>query len=179
MTTKALFYIVAVILTIFSPWSFADKISPVTKADFSIFISGHSLSIGDQWSEKTLKLAGTEKSNEFVGDVAFGDVNYKFWQHNYPGYSIYSSNFLWDKQQRSVDSYIVVQISLDSAVIVTYRGVKVGDSKNKVVDKYGAGIIDDSEERHSLVYESDDKRIAFQIENGKVSYITLLLKKTE
>ena len=153
--------------------------SNLTVSDFGVTIAGQRFAIGDEWNEKAIQLAGKEESGEFVGDVPSGDSSYKFWQHNYSGYSLYSSNIFWDKQQRSIDSYLIAQISLDSPVITTFRGIKVGDTESKLVEKYGSGAADDSDDQHWIGYESSDKRIAFQIENKKISHITMLYKLSD
>ena len=175
----------AVLVTFTSPFTVAaaptniqetKNAFPLTATDFTVVISDHSLALGDVWNDKTMQFSGKEISSQFVGEVPFGDSSYKFWQHNYAGYSVYSSNFLWDKQNRSVDSYIFTQISLDSSEIVTSRGVKTGDSINKLLASYGPGTLDDSDDERWLSYDTFDKRISFQIEDNKVSHIIMVFR---
>ncbi|MCX8963412.1 hypothetical protein EHW64_20465 [Erwinia psidii] len=148
----------------------------LTMDDFFVDISGHKLGIGNKWNEKTAHFFGKEQSRQFVGDIPAGDTSYKFWQHNYAGYSVYSSNVYWDKEERSVDDYIIAQITISSPVIMTNRGVKVGDSEEQLINKYGAGNEDDSDGQHWRIFENDSKRIGFQIENKKVTNINIIFR---
>jgi hypothetical protein len=75
----------------------------------------------------------------FVGEVPFDGTNYKFYQHQKAGLEIFSSNLWWDKAERSVDDYIVSQITLTAEDFATPRGVHVGSTIRELNNAYGDG----------------------------------------
>lgn len=153
------------------------KIAPVNNEDFTVTINGHKFSLDDRWDNEKISLAGKELDSNFVGDVEAGDVSYKFWQHNYNGYSIYSSNIYYDKEKRDIDEYVIAQISLDAdqSSLTTMRGIKSGDALQDLLKKYGPGKEDDSDGEKWIEYEYQNKKISFQIEGSKVSNIIMVI----
>lgn len=153
------------------------KIAPVNNEDFTVTINGHKFSLDDRWDNEKISLAGKELDSNFVGDVEAGDVSYKFWQHNYNGYSIYSSNIYYDKEKRDIDEYVIAQISLDAdqSSLTTMRGIKSGDTLQDLLKKYGPGKEDDSDGEKWIEYEYQNKKISFQIDGGKVSNIIMVI----
>ncbi|MCU5771722.1 hypothetical protein N5923_08895 [Erwiniaceae bacterium BAC15a-03b] len=143
-------------------------------ADFSVTLNQQRFSLGDKWDDQAKQRAGAQISESFVGDVPSGESNYKYYQHSYAGYEIYTANLFWEKEQRDIDSYIIAQITLNAPGIATFRGVSVGDTQSELVKKYGNGTIDDSDNQHWIYYDGDGKRISFQIENNKVSHIMMV-----
>jgi len=141
-----------------------------------VVLNQQRFALGDRWDEQAQKRAGIQHSEAFVGDVPAGDSSYKFYQHSYIGYDIYTANLFWQTQHRDVDSYLIAQITLDAPGIATSRGISVGDTTREVIKHYGSAIIDDSDNQHWLYYENEGKRLSFQIENDKVSRITMVFK---
>ncbi|EMB4326907.1 hypothetical protein RJ492_005528 [Pluralibacter gergoviae] len=162
-------------ITTFSIASAAQVQSTVNAADFSLTINNQKVSLENSWNDLIKKRLGAQESEAFVGDVPVGNSIYKYYQHNYSGFSIYTSNLEWDKQHRDVDTYIIAQITIDSPEIKTSRGVKVGTSKDVLVRKYGKGTVDTSDEQYWIYYDGEGKRISFQIEGGKVSHIMMVI----
>ncbi|QZX94322.1 MULTISPECIES: hypothetical protein [Pantoea] len=151
----------------------------LTAADFSVEINNHPFSLGDKWSDETQKQMGAQISENFVGDVPAGDTSYKYYQHKYDGFEIYTANLFWQKEQRDIDSYLIAQITLNTPAIKTARGVGTGDSQDMLVSKYGQGTVDDSDNQHWLYYDADNKRMSFQLENKKVSHIMMTINTDE
>ncbi|MFZ4835069.1 hypothetical protein [Rouxiella sp. Mn2063] len=152
----------------------ANTQSAIDAVDFSVVLNKQHFSLGDKWDEQAQKRAGMQRSEAFVGDVPVGDSSYKFYQHSYAGYDIYTANLFWETQHRDVDSYLVAQITLEAPGIATSRGISVGDTPSDVTKRYGRAMTDDSDNQHWLYYESNGKRLSFQIENDKVSRITMV-----
>ena len=126
----------------FSVASAAQVQSTVNTIDFELTIDNQKISLGDTWDDLMKKHFSAQESEAFVGDVPVGNSNYKYYQHNYRGFSLYTSNLNWDKQHRDVDAYIISQITIDSPAIKTSRGVTVGTSKEALVRKYDKGTVD-------------------------------------
>lgn len=162
-------------MTTFSIASAAQVQSTVNAADFDLTIKNQKVSLGNTWNDLIKKRLGAQESDAFVGDVPVGNSSYKYYQHNYRGFSIYTSNLEWDKQHRDVDTYIIAQITIDSPAIKTSRGVTVGTSKEVLVRKYGKGTVDSSDEQYWIYYDGERKRISFQLEGGKVSHIMMVI----
>lgn len=152
----------------------ASAISPISSSDFTVQINNHPFALGATWNESAKKNAGVQLSESFTGEIPSGESSYKYYQHHYDGYDVYSSNLLWDKQNRDIDSYIIAQITLNKPGVKTARGISVGDSKVQLESKYGSGAVDDSDNQYWLYYDGDGKRILFQIERGKVSHIMMV-----
>lgn len=159
----------------FSMASAAQVQSTVNATDFDLTINNQKVSLENSWNDLIKKRLGAQESEAFVGDVPIGNSSYKYYQHNYRGFSIYTSNLEWDKQHRDVDTYIIAQITIDSPEIKTSRGVTVGTSKDVLVRKYGKGTIDTSDEQYWVYYDGEGKRISFQLEGGKVSHIMMVI----
>lgn len=126
-------------------------------------IKGEVFSLGDKWDEIKKNNAGKELSSSYVGEVTIQDASYKFFQHNYSGYSIFSSNIYYNKVGRDVDDYIVSQISFNNAsTIKTYRGIQVGDSLKSVMRKYGSGKEDNTDNEKWIDYQLGEKVYPFR-----------------
>lgn len=164
-----------ILMATFSVASAAQVQSTVNVIDFEIIIDNQKISLGNTWDDLIKKHLGAQESEAFVGDVPVGNSSYKYYQHNYRGFSLYTSNINWDKQHRDVNAYIIAQITIDSPAIKTSRDVRVGASKEALVRKYGKGTVDTSDEQYWIYYDGDGKRISFQIEGNKVSHIMMVI----
>ncbi|UYK65038.1 hypothetical protein NG831_12355 [Xanthomonas sacchari] len=155
----------------------AARAAPVemTESDFAVAINNHSFALGERWSEQTRTQAGTQISESFVGDVPAGETSYKYYQHRYVGFDIYTANLSWQKQQRDIDSYVIAQITINASTIKTARGVAIGDTQNVLIDTYGQGTTDDSDGQHWRSYETKNKRLSFQLEHGRIIHIMMTL----
>ena len=148
--------------------------SPDDKNDFSVIINQRYVVLGETWSDLKEKQLGEQTREGFVGDIPFGDNSFKFYQHAYEGFEIYTSNIFWGREHRDVDSYIIAQITLNGDKIKTARGIKVGDKESDVIHKYGNGTVDNSDDQFWIYYVVDGKRLSFQIEHEKVSHIMMV-----
>lgn len=153
----------------------AGSILPLSDKGYSLVINNETFSLGDKWDALRKYQAGKELSNSYVGDVEVNATSYKFYQHNYEGYTIYSSNIYYDKQNRDVDEYVISQISLDDLSIKTSRGIVIGDPLSAVVKSYGAGKEDDSDNERWIYYDFNNKSLSFKIEQGKVASIMMAI----
>ncbi|MEG3128746.1 hypothetical protein SC171_13540 [Pantoea cypripedii] len=159
---------------------YPTEVNTVTgSSDFTVMLNDKYISLGEKWDEQVRKRAGAQISESFVGDISVGESYYKYYQHNYDGFEIYTANIFWQKEHRDIDSYIISQITFDEAGFLTSRGVSVGDSQQRVVEKYGQAKVDNSDNQHWLYYDGDGKRLSFQIINDKVSRIMLALNPDE
>ncbi|UYK79101.1 hypothetical protein NG829_11865 [Xanthomonas sacchari] len=155
----------------------AARAAPVelTESDFAVAINNHSFTLGERWSEQTRTQAGTQISESFVGDVPAGETSYKYYQHRYAGFDIYTANLSWQKERRDIDSYVIAQITINAPAIRTARGVAIGDTQNLLISTYGQGTTDDSDGQHWRSYETKNKRLSFQLEHGRIIHIMMTL----
>ncbi|MDY4297889.1 MULTISPECIES: hypothetical protein [unclassified Xanthomonas] len=147
----------------------------MTESDFAVAINNHSFALGERWSEQTRTQAGTQISESFVGDVPAGETSYKYYQHRYAGFDIYTANLSWQKEQRDIDSYVIAQITINVPAIRTARGIAIGDTQNVLINTYGQGTTDDSDGQHWRSYETKNKRLSFQLEHGRIIHIMMTL----
>lgn len=146
---------------------------PLSKADFSLSINGQSIALGDKWDEDVQSRLGPSLSDNFVGDVVFDDESYKFYQHHYEGWDLYTSNLWWDKADRDVDDYIVAQITFSSTAMKTHRGAFIGMSVEDIKKRYGEGQHQQNDDGEWLFYLLGKKRLSFDIAAGKITAVTL------
>lgn len=157
----------------------ADALTAISSSDFTVMLNKNPLSLGDKWNEQAKKRAGRQIRENFIGNMSLSKGCYKYYQHNYNGFEIYTANLFWQKEHRDIDSYIIAQITLDVPGIRTSRGVSVGDTQKKLVEKYGQGSVDNSDNQYWRYYDGDGKRLSFQIINDKVNRIMLALNPDE
>lgn len=147
--------------------------TPLTENDFTVEINNQVITLGQEWDRHLMAALGKQASEDFVGEVPFGDENYKFYRHIYAGFDIYSANIDWQQRGKSIDSYVIRQITLHSPTLHTARGVAPGDAKQRVIERYGAGEIDNSEGEEWIMYSLERKNIAFDISDGRVKAINI------
>ncbi|MBE3470872.1 hypothetical protein IM267_19915 [Enterobacter cloacae complex sp. P15RS] len=145
----------------------------LAKQDFSVKIKDQSVALGDSWTPDIAHKIDVPVEGRFTGEVPFDGVNYKFYQHKKAGLEIFSSNLWWDKDERSVDDYIVSQITLTAADIVTPRGVHVGSTRNELNSIYGTGQVDNDSGEQWITYELGKKLLSFKIKDGKIVKISM------
>ena len=151
----------------------APSSNTLTKSDFSVIINNHSVTLGDRWDNNLARETGIEDAGKFVGEVPFDGTNYKFYQHKKPGVELYSANLWWDKAERSVDDYIVAQITVTAPDIATPRGILVGASVDDLRKLYGTGQAQHDDGEEWISYAVGAKVLSFQIKNNKVLKITM------
>ena len=141
--------------------------------DFTVTLNQQPVSLGQPWSDKLQASLGKSSDDSFVGEVPFGDGNYKFYRHVFKDFDLYSANLWWDSQSRDFDSYIVAQITLRGATSHTARGIAPGSSEDNVTELYGPGEKESSDGAEWIGYQRDNKRISFEIVKGKVNSINI------
>lgn len=141
--------------------------------DFTVTLNKQPVSLGQPWSDKLQVKLGKSNDDSFVGEVPFGDGNYKFYRHAFDDFDLYSANLWWDTQRRDFDSYMVSQITLRGATLHTARGISPGSSEDKVTGLYGPGEKESSDGAEWIGYQRDNKRISFEIVKGKVNSINI------
>lgn len=151
----------------------APSSNTLTKSDFSVIINNHSVTLGNRWDNNLARETGIEDAGNFVGEVPFDGTNYKFYQHKKPGVELYSANLWWDKAERSVDDYIVAQITVTTSDIATPRGIHVGASVDDLRKSYGMGQTQHDDGEEWISYAVGAKVLSFQIKNNKVLKITM------
>ncbi|WP_320726262.1 hypothetical protein [Enterobacter sp. 118C5] len=136
-------------------------------------VKDQSIALGDRWAPDIARKIDVPVEGSFTGEVPFDGTNYKFFQHQRAGLEIFSSNLWWDKAERSVDDYIVSQITLTGADIVTPRGVYVGTTGKELNSAYGTGQVDNDSGEQWITYELGKKLLSFEIKDSKVVKITM------
>ncbi|PWI80227.1 hypothetical protein DEO48_09980 [Enterobacter sp. CGMCC 5087] len=152
----------------------AEAMPPVlTKQDFSVKVKGQPVALGDRWTPDIARKIDVPLEGHFVGEVPFDGTNYKFYQHQKDGLKIFTSNLWWDKAERSVDDYIVSQITLTASDILTPRGVHVGSTIRALNNAYGDGQVENDSGEQWISYELGKKLLSFEVKDSKVVKITM------
>ncbi|QIR23397.1 hypothetical protein GXP72_13600 [Enterobacter sp. SES19] len=149
------------------------KPSILTKQDFSVQIKDQPVALGDRWTPDIAPKIGVPVEGSFTGEVPFDGVQYKFFQHQNAGVEIFTSNLWWDKAERSVDDYIVSQITLTAEDFATPRGVHVGSTRKELNSAYGTGQVENDAGEQWITYELDKKLLSFEIKGDNVIKITM------
>ncbi|HDR2621988.1 TPA: hypothetical protein QCI71_002882 [Enterobacter chuandaensis] len=152
----------------------AQTMPPIlAKEDFSVKIKDQSVALGDSWTPDIARKIDVPMEGRFTGEVTFDGTNYKFFQHQRAGLEIFSSNLWWDKAERSVDDYIVSQITLTADDFATPRGVHVGSTREEMNNAYGIGQVDNDSGEQWITYALGKKALSFEIKGGNVVKITM------
>ncbi|EPC3468576.1 hypothetical protein ACT01T_04750 [Enterobacter asburiae] len=141
--------------------------------DFSVQINKQSVALGDRWTNDVARKFELPIDGHFVGEVPFDGINYKFFQHQKSGLEIFTSNLWWDKAERSVDDYIVSQITLTAADGKTARGIHIGSTINELNNTYGSGQVENDSGEQWISYELGKKLLSFEVKDSKVVKITM------
>jgi len=153
--------------------TFAGAQQGLQEPDFTVMLNKQPVSLGQPWNDKLQTSLGKSSDDSFVGEVTFGDGNYKFYRHMFNDFDLYSANLWWDSQSRDFDSYIVAQITVRGATSHTARGIAPGSSEDKVTELYGPGEKESSDGAEWIGYQRDNKRISFEIVKGRVNSINI------
>lgn len=149
------------------------KPSILTKQDFSVQIKDQPVALGDRWTSDIARKIDVPVEGSFTGEVPFDGTNYKFFQHQRAGLEIFSSNLWWDKAERSVDDYIVSQITVTAEGFATPRGIHVGSTREELNSAYGTGQVDNDSGEQWITYELGKKALSFEMKDGNVLKITM------
>ncbi|MFV0110047.1 hypothetical protein [Enterobacter ludwigii] len=141
--------------------------------DFSVQINKQSVALGERWTSDLARKVELPVEGQFVGEVPFDGTNYKFFQHQKSGLEIFSSNLWWDKAERSVDDYIVSQITLTAADGKTARGIHIGSTIHELDKAYGGGKVENDSGEQWVSYVLGKKLLSFEMKGGKVIKITM------
>ncbi|EMG7851806.1 hypothetical protein JGT96_21870 [Enterobacter hormaechei] len=145
----------------------------LAKKDFSLQIKDQIVALGDRWTPEIARKIAVSVEGSFVGEVPFDGTSYKFYQHQKTGLKIFSSNLWWDKTERSVDDYIVAQITLTATDGKTARGIHIGSTLNELNKAYGAGQVENDSGEQWVSYELGKKLLSFEVKDSKVVKITM------
>lgn len=152
----------------------AEAMPPVlTKQDFSVKVKDQPIALGDRWTPDIACKIEMPVEGSFTGEVPFDGMNYKFFQHQRAGLEIFSSNLWWDKAERSVDDYIVSQITLTDQGLATPRGIHVGSTREELNSAYGTGQVDNDSGEQWITYELGKKALSFEMKDGNVLKISM------
>ncbi|HHA2009080.1 TPA: hypothetical protein ACOEGO_001438 [Enterobacter mori] len=131
------------------------------------------VALGDRWTPDIARKIDVPLEGHFIGEIPFDGTNYKFYQHQKAGFEIFSSNLWWDKAERSVDDYIVSQITLTASDISTPRGVHVGSTTRELNNAYGDGQVENDSGEQWVSCELGKKLLSFEVKDSKVVKITM------
>lgn len=115
-----------------------------------------------------------EISNSYVGEKrSENNIIYKYYQHSYDDFDLYTSNINYDIKNRNFDEYYISQLTIKTANVKTARGIIIGDSNDDVLERYGLSKIN-SDDNSSLTYQLDEKNLTFMFNaNNEVKSIRL------
>ncbi|WP_336667816.1 hypothetical protein [Enterobacter asburiae] len=169
------FFCSALMLTCLSSNVVLAQVMPpvLTKQDFSVKVKGQPVALGDRWTPDIARKIDVPLEGHFVGEVPFDGTNYKFFQHQKAGLEIFTSNLWWDKGERSVDDYIVSQLTLTASDILTPRGVHVGSTIKALNNAYGDGQVENDSGELWVSYELGKELLSFEVKDSKVVKITM------
>jgi hypothetical protein len=103
--------------------------------------------LGDRWTPDSAGKIDVPWEGNFVGEVPFDGTTINSTSIKRAGLEIFSSNLWWDKAERSVDDYIVSQITLTAEDFATPRGVHVGSTTRELNNAYGDGLVENDSGR--------------------------------
>lgn len=146
---------------------------PLTDSDFTLRINNQTVALGQPWDQKLIASLGASTGDDFVGEVPFNEVNYKFYRYTFAGFDIYSTNLWWDSYNRDIDRNIIGQISIHSPTLHTARGIAPGSAKDALINLYGPGETDSSDGEEWRGYPLGNKQLSFRISEGKVTDINM------
>lgn len=145
----------------------------LAKDDFSLQLNDQIVALGERWTPEVARKIAVSVEGSFVGEVPFDGTNYKFYQHQKTGLRIFSSNLRWDKTERSVDDYIVAQITLTAPDGKTVRGIHIGSTINELNKAYGSGQVENDSGEQWVSYELGKKLLSFELKDSNVVKITM------
>ncbi|MDE7436544.1 MAG: hypothetical protein K2N01_12095 [Lachnospiraceae bacterium] len=93
---------------------------------------------------------------------------YKYFQHDYEDFDLFTSNYKYDQRDRDIDYYYIVQITLKTDALQTSRGITVGSRLQEVTALYGDGIRIENGSYKGLmdvIYEYDGREITFLVDD--------------
>ncbi|MCX7710600.1 MAG: hypothetical protein N2484_12235 [Clostridia bacterium] len=116
-----------------------------------------------------------ETQSSFLGEFFYGDFAYRFYLHEFEGFSIYSSNARYDVKNRDFNEYYIVNVFVKDSVFKTARGISTGTGRKDVIKAYGEGKeLIDKKNRIGLEYRMKEKLFLFQLdEKNQVEEITM------
>jgi len=133
----------------------------LAKDDFSLQLNDQIVALGERWTPEVAREIAVSVEGSFVGEVPFDGTNYKFYQHQKTGL------------ERSVDDYIVSQITLTAADGKTVRGIHIGSTINELNKAYGSGQVENDSGEQWVSYELGKKLLSFELKDSKVVKITM------
>ena len=171
---RAYFCFSFIVCFLYSSEVVAHTVPPALRElDFSIAINKKSIALGDRWDNDVAHKIKVPTEGQFVGEIPFDGVNYKFYQHHQAELDVFSSNLLWDKTERNVNDYIVSQITIYSEECSTPRGIHVGSTIEELNKAYGAGQSENDSGEQWVSYELGIKLLSFKIKDNMVVKISM------
>lgn len=145
----------------------------MTIPDFIAVKNNDWFGLGGSFSSNKLLTQKKEISSGFIGDFPndSGGLN-KFYSHAYKDFTVVSSNADYDKRLWTIDDdYIVSNITLSTTEYHTIRNVKVGDTKEKVLNRYKG--IQFRESDGKLIYTLGTMTLTFNLNNDIITSIEM------
>ncbi|WP_143088797.1 hypothetical protein [Izhakiella capsodis] len=150
-----------------------DRSLQLHKQDFLVTINQLPVALMEPWNAQLAVRLGTMYSSHYVG-ASPENSEYKFYRHRYEDFTLYTSNLDWDKQQRSIDSYRIAQITLLSPELMTARGIHIGSSEQALLQAYGAGVHERYNDVQRRTYHYHGMELVFTLQQRDVSGIALV-----
>lgn len=118
------------------------------------------------------RMVGEQNYHNFIGGFIFGDYYYKLNQHDYNDFSLVTSNVNYDKKLIGMDDdYVISSITLKNKNYKKLRGVRIGDSVDKIMELYNH--IPYKQTDNEIEFSLRDMSMSFELKEGKVSSIDI------
>lgn len=142
-----------------------DVISPITNKDFIVSNGKDIIELGSSFDQYIYPEA--EEKHNYVGQLYNGDQSYDVYQHSFEDFVLYASDMYRGDIAPDSAPYIIEQIDLKTPAYKTERKICIGLSKNDVLNAYGKGTIERSEDDNTetyIEYSLGNKTIEFDFD---------------
>ncbi len=146
------------------------KPEPLDASDFILYNSTDTVTLDSFYPDFSYSKPEIPMENNYVGERYLGGHMYKYFQHDYEDFDLFTSNYKYDQRDRDIDYYYIVQITLKTDALQTSRGITVGSRLQDVTALYGDGIQIENGSYMGLMdvkYEYDGKKIIFRVDDEK------------
>lgn len=143
---------------------------PKKREEFTIKSSesDERIALDSRFSELKTESPQIAIENNYVGEIASGFHQYKYFMYKFEDFDLYVSNLKYNEKDRHFDDYYISQITLTTNRYETWRGIKIGMGYDDVVALYGEIEEMSIDSRIGLKYKDSGYEIIFVVSDVNV-----------
>lgn len=154
-----------------------DKQSkPLEEKDLTVRSKEEQITLDAHYSDLKVNEDSLNQEGTLLTSEMIGDYYYKYYMHEYTDFKIVTSNLNYNVKGEDFNTYYMVQIDLKTPVFETMRGIKIGSSKEQVVNAYGEGQETETPSEWGYTFKNKAIYILFN-SIDKVEHIRLVVDK--